>query len=39
MAPALIFFLGFVIFPMFMCLFNSAYRYTLSEFTFVGFDN
>ena len=24
---------------MFMCLFNSAFRYTLSEFTFVGLDN
>lgn len=39
MAPALVFFLGFVVFPMFMCLFNSAFRYTLSEFTFVGLDN
>ena len=39
MAPALVFFFGFVVFPMFMCLFNSAFHYTLSEFSFVGFGN
>lgn len=39
MTPALVFFLGFVVFPMAMCLFNSMFRYTLSEFTFVGLHN
>ena len=39
MAPALLFFFGFVIFPMVMCLVNSTFRYTLAEFTFVGLDN
>ncbi|MFR5786463.1 MAG: hypothetical protein ACLUHE_04665 [Christensenellales bacterium] len=34
MAPALLFFFGFVIFPMVMCLVNSTFRYTLAEFTF-----
>ena len=39
MAPALIFFAGFVIFPMVMCLFNSFFNYTMSDFTFVGLKN
>ena len=39
MAPALIFFAGFVIFPMVMCLFNSFFNYTMSDFSFVGLKN
>ena len=39
MAPALLFFLGFVVFPMVMCLVNSTFNYTLSDFTFIGLDN
>lgn len=39
MAPSLLFFLGFVIFPMAMCLFTSFFSYTMSDFTFIGFSN
>ena len=39
MAPSLLFFLGFVIFPMGMCLFNSFFNYTMTEFSFVGLSN
>lgn len=39
MAPSLLFFIGFVIFPMGMCLFNSFFNYTMTEFTFVGLGN
>lgn len=39
MAPSLLFFLGFVIFPMGMCLVSSFFNYTMSEFTFVGMAN
>jgi len=37
--PCLIFFLGFVIVPMIMCIVTSLFNYTMSEFTFVGFAN
>ena len=37
--PALIFFVGFVIVPMVMCLFTSFFDYTMTDFTFVGFGN
>ena len=39
MAPSLLFFLGFVIFPLGMCLFNSFFNYTMTEFSFVGLSN
>ena len=39
MAPSLLFFLGFVIFPMGMCLYTSFFNYTMSEFTFIGIQN
>ena len=39
MTPSLIFFLGFVVFPMGMCLFTSFYNYTMTEFTFTGLSN
>ncbi len=39
MAPSLLFFFGFVVFPMVMCLVNSTFNYTMSDFTFIGFDN
>ena len=39
MAPSLLFFLGFVIFPMGMCLVTSFFNYTMSEFTFIGLEN
>ena len=39
MAPSLLFFAGFVIFPMGMCLVTSFFNYTMSDFTFVGFQN
>ena len=39
MAPSLLFFLGFVIFPMGMCLFNSFFNYTMTEFSFAGLSN
>ncbi len=37
--PALIFFLGFVIVPMFLCLFYSFFNYTMNDFSFVGLQN
>ncbi|MBR2823186.1 MAG: sugar ABC transporter permease [Clostridia bacterium] len=39
MAPSLIFFLGFVIFPMGMCLVTSFFNYTMTDFSFIGFQN
>ncbi|MBR0229172.1 MAG: sugar ABC transporter permease [Clostridia bacterium] len=39
MAPSLIFFLGFVIFPMVMCLVYSFTDYTMSSFSFSGLNN
>lgn len=37
--PALIFFVGFVVVPMIMCLVTSFFDYTMTDFTFVGFGN
>lgn len=37
--PCLIFFVGFVIVPMFMCLFTSFFDYTMTKFSFVGLKN
>ncbi len=37
--PCLIFFLGFVVLPMGLCLFNSFFDYTSSKFVFAGFNN
>ena len=34
--PSMIFFVGFVIIPMFMCLFTSFFNYTMNDFKFVG---
>ena len=39
MAPSLLFFLGFVIFPMGMCLVTSFFNYTITDFSFVGLAN
>ena len=39
LAPALVFFVGFVIVPMVMCLVTSFFDYSMTEFAFVGFDN
>lgn len=39
MAPSLLFFLGFVIFPMVMCLVYSFTDYTMTSFSFAGFGN
>ena len=39
MAPSLLFFLGFVIFPMGMCLVTSFFNYTMTDFTFIGLKN
>ena len=39
MAPSLLFFIGFVIFPMGMCLVTSFFNYTMTDFSFVGFQN
>ena len=39
LAPALVFFVGFVIVPMVMCLVTSFFDYSMTEFSFVGFDN
>ena len=39
MAPCLLFFLGFVIFPMGMCLFTGFFNYSMTDFTFVGLQN
>lgn len=37
--PALIFFVGFVVIPMVMCLVTSFFDYTMTDFTFIGFGN
>ena len=37
--PALIFFIGFVIVPMILCLVTSFFKYTMGEFTFIGIKN
>lgn len=37
--PALIFFVGFVIVPMFLCLITSFFNYTMTDFSFVGIQN
>lgn len=37
--PALIFFVGFVIVPMFLCLFTSFFNYTMNDFSFIGIKN
>ena len=39
MAPSLLFFLGFVIFPMGMCLVTSFFNYTMTDFAFIGLAN
>ena len=39
MAPSLLFFLGFVIFPMGMCLVTSFFNYTMTDFSFIGLAN
>ena len=39
MTPSLLFFLGFVVFPMGMCLVTSFFNYTMSDFSFVGLAN
>ncbi len=37
--PALIFFVGFVIVPMILCLVTSFFNYTMTDFSFVGIKN
>lgn len=39
MLPSLLFFLGFVIFPMGMALVTSFTNYSMTEFDFIGFQN
>ena len=39
MAPSLVFFLGFVIFPMGMCLVTSFFNYTMTDFSWIGLAN
>ncbi len=39
LAPALFFFIAFVIVPMGICLFTSFFQYNMKSFTFNGFDN
>ena len=39
LAPALIFFVVFVLVPMGMGIFTSLFKYTMKEFTFVGLQN
>lgn len=39
MLPSLLFFFGFVIFPMGMCLVTSFFNYTMTDFSFIGFSN
>ena len=39
MLPSLLFFVGFVIFPMGLCLFNSFFNYTMTDFSFVALAN
>ena len=36
---ALVFFIGFVIIPMVLCLVTSFFNYTMGDFTFIGFGN
>ena len=37
--PSLIFFVGFVVIPMILCLINSFFNYTSTDFTFIGLGN
>lgn len=37
--PALVFFIGFVIVPMGLCLFTSFFHYSMGDFSFVGIKN
>ena len=37
--PALIFFVGFVIIPMVLCLVTSFFNYTMGDFSFAGIKN
>lgn len=37
--PALIFFVGFIVVPMVMCLITSLFNYTMTDFEFVGLAN
>ena len=37
--PSLVFFVGFVVIPMFICLFSSFFSYTLGDFKLNGLDN
>ena len=39
MAPCLLFFLGFVIFPMGMCLVTGFFDYSMTNFEFIGLQN
>ena len=39
MAPSLLFFVGFVIFPMVMCVVYSFTNYSMTEFSFAGISN
>lgn len=39
LAPALIFFIGFVLIPMAMGIFTSFFNYTMKDFKFIGFGN
>ena len=39
LAPCLILFLGFVVFPMGMCLVTSFFNYNMTDFAFTGLDN
>lgn len=39
LAPALIFFVVFVLIPMFMGIFTSFFNYTMRDFEFIGFEN
>ena len=37
--PCVVFVVGFVIVPMFMCLFTSFFDYTMTDFEFIGLQN
>ena len=37
--PALVFFIGFVIIPMVLCLITSFFNYTMGDFSFIGIEN
>lgn len=39
LAPSLLFFVGFVIFPMGMCLVTSFFNYSMTDFSFTGLAN